>query len=243
MSTNVQVASGQTYTVSSGQIDTGDTVDGGGTINVFLGGETSGTVVYSFYDLNAPPPYREDIGTQVVSGGVAIGTFVEGGLEYVEAGGTEIGATLTIYYSYYYSNGITYGPVGFAGRQLIVSGGTAIETSVGQQATQEIEAGGVALYTNDGGVEYVDSGGEAAFGTVTGTEYVGGTTLFTTVEAGQLFETAAFASGTIVLGGTEYVEDGGTAFGTQVSAGTQIVSAAIANSTQVFGGEQIVSAP
>ena len=39
----VTVSNGQTYNVSSGQTDTGDTVDLGGTLNVLSGGTISNT--------------------------------------------------------------------------------------------------------------------------------------------------------------------------------------------------------
>jgi autotransporter passenger strand-loop-strand repeat protein len=59
---SVTVTSGATYNVSSGQTDTGDTVDNGGTLNVLSGGTISNTYDYGFVNVS--------------SGGTAIGTVV-----------------------------------------------------------------------------------------------------------------------------------------------------------------------
>ena len=44
MTVTVTVSSGQTYTLSAGEIDSGDIVDAGGTLNVATSGTVSGRV-------------------------------------------------------------------------------------------------------------------------------------------------------------------------------------------------------
>ena len=49
----VTVINGQTYNVSSGQTDSGDTVDPGGELDVLSGGTISGTLDYGAVNIAA----------------------------------------------------------------------------------------------------------------------------------------------------------------------------------------------
>jgi autotransporter passenger strand-loop-strand repeat protein len=158
----------------------------------------------------------------VGSGGVASGTVVTSGSEYVLAGGTTLGASI--------SNGIE------------VVFGSASGTVLNNAASEYVSSGAVASGTtaNSGSIDYVFAGGSAIdtdlngggqinYGTATsvtitaGTQDVegGGTANATTLSGG--FEdvlSTGVASGTILDGGYEYVFSGGTASGTIISAGT-----------------------
>jgi len=76
------VTSGQTLDIGFNQIDSGDVVDAGGTLNVLFGGTALNTDVFGIED--------------IFSGGTAINTFVlSGGIETVNFGGTAVNTFVT----------------------------------------------------------------------------------------------------------------------------------------------------
>ena len=97
---SVTVTAGQTYNVSSGQTDTGDTVDFGGTLNVLSGGTISntqdgGTVNVSSGGTTTDTVILNSVLLNVY--GTTVGTVVYGsGLEIVYSGGTAIGTVVNV---------------------------------------------------------------------------------------------------------------------------------------------------
>jgi len=101
------------------------------------------------------------------------------------------------------------------GNEVILAGGTAIDTTISSGGNEFVFSDGVASGTtvSAGGTEYVYSGGSAGNTTIRsgGYQYLSGGT----------------ASGTQVFsGGAEYLRDGGQAFSTYVySGGFEVISA------------------
>jgi autotransporter passenger strand-loop-strand repeat protein len=132
----VTVNSGQTYSVTSGQIDSGDTVLSGGTMFILSGGEADLTTVSSG-GTEVVSAGGTDYGAQISGGeqdvfGYASGaTVFTGGLQVVESGGTANDTIVSL------------------GNQVISLGGTASHTLV-SGGRQYVESGGVAYHTTIG---------------------------------------------------------------------------------------------
>src|ERR1700734_3073766 len=101
----IVVSYGQTHSVTSGQTETGDVVNNGGNLVVQSGGAISGTQENGSVVISAGGTgngtFISSNGAETVYG-LAIGTVVNYGLQYVEGGGTASGTTLSG------SNGIQY---------------------------------------------------------------------------------------------------------------------------------------
>ena len=136
---SVTVTAGQTYNVSSGQTDTGDTVDFGGTLNVLSGGTMSNT-----YDGGGP--------LNVSSGGTAVGTVIAGpaGAMYVNAGATVIDTTINGGSQQVNSGARAINTAIFGGSQHVSSGAVAVDTTMEElnaAVVQKVDAGGTASGT------------------------------------------------------------------------------------------------
>jgi autotransporter passenger strand-loop-strand repeat protein len=151
--------------------------------------------------------------------------------------------------------------------ETVLSGGTAIDTTVSSGGLLTVSSGGIASGTtvdsggtediygkasgttvSSGGTVYVSSGGTAS-GTIVrsgGNEHVqaGGTVVSNTVSNGGKEYVYGMASGTVVnSGGTEYVSGGGTASGTTVNSGgiAYVFSGGTASGTTLSNGDEVVS--
>jgi autotransporter passenger strand-loop-strand repeat protein len=154
-------------------------------------------------------------GVEIVSGGTASGTVVNGtqgfAQEFVEAGGTTSGTVVS-------SGGeaTVYSPIGTAGAMAV---GTVVSS---------------------GGFENVNGGGQTS-GTVV---FNGGTQDVSIEGLTGIDLPAALTFSTVVSsGGVEYLSDSGTSIGTVVSAGgSEIVNNGFASGTVVYaGGSEIVN--
>jgi autotransporter passenger strand-loop-strand repeat protein len=134
----------------------------------------------------------------VASGGVAVGTVIDGGRVIVLSGGVTSGSIVS--------------SAGTSGIQWVSSGGSANSTTVLRNAKQYVMNGGTATDTvvSSGGRDVVSSGGVA---------------ISTTASSGG-FETVSNGgqdSGLILLsGGSAYVSVGGSAVGTEIGSGAAL---------------------
>jgi autotransporter passenger strand-loop-strand repeat protein len=214
MSIDVEIFNGQTYNVSSGQTDTGDLVDLGGTlavlldgtisnttdygtVNVSSGGTASGTVVYNgsvnVFSGGTISNTLDEGSVYVSSGGSAVGTTIDGGgIEYIYDDGTVTNTTIVDGSQQVNSSVRTTNTMIFGGSQQVNSGGVAVDTTI-----DDLQGGTV--------VQRVDAGGTAsgAIRNNGGSQAVGGAALGTTINAG----------------GMQIVQLGGTALGATVNSG------------------------
>jgi autotransporter passenger strand-loop-strand repeat protein len=238
------VISGQTYNVSSGQTDTGDTVEYGGTLNVLSGGTISkttdkGTVYVSSGGTEIGTVVNGYAQEYVLDGGSALGTVVDsGGNEIVSAGGTAIG-TVVNSGGDQYDNGVALNTI-VNGAQFLsgIASGTVVN------GTQFLYDYATASGTVVNGNQYVDDFATASGTAVNGTQYVDdyGIADGTVVNGAQYLYDYATASGTTV-NGNQYVYDFATASGTVVNrGGIQRVDGIATSTTVESGGTEIVNA-
>ncbi len=242
MSTGVIVSSGQ-YTVSSGQIDTSDIVDGGGLMFVDFGGVAIGTTVNSG-------------GTENVFGTDISGTITSGGIENVFFGGVASDATVTSGGNdTVFSGGFASGTVVSSGGTLHLYGGAVTSgTTVLPGGQLKINSGyTISNYVVSSGVYlHIASGGTAVGAVISGGGFEGvdggGGTIGTIVRAGGVLTGQGFHSGTVIsTGGWEVVAGGenanagsppgGPAVGTIVSSGgRRLVAGGLASNTAIDAG-------
>ena len=119
------------------------------------------------------------------------GPIVSSGTTYVSGAVTSTGVTVT-----------------GSGTLAVLSGGTALDTTLDSGGSEIVSASG-----SDGGAQ-IEGGTQFDFGLASGA------TVFT---GSQVVESGGTASGTILSGGTEIVSAGGTDDGAKISGGTQFV--------------------
>jgi autotransporter passenger strand-loop-strand repeat protein len=253
----ITISSG-TYNVSSGQVDTGDTILFGATMDVLSGGIAKETnAEFGFVDVldggtAIDTTVNSGFDQAVFTGGSATGTTVTGigSREFVFAGGMDTGTTV---------NSGSYELVGYPGS----AGGTAIGTNVQAGGSLDVFVGGKTISASlvgsanvgRGAAEIVSSGGVAS-GTILSASgelgvSAGGRAVGTTVDlktgsfnGGFSIFNGGLATGTIVnIGGFEFVDFGGTDVGALINAGgTVFVSAgaSINNATIAPGGVMFV---
>ncbi len=183
--------------VLSGGVDSGGSVQAGGSQVVSAGGAATAALV------NAG-------GNQTVgSGGLASGTQV-GGSETVLAGGTS-------------SNTVLQAGLGGFGAATETVTGRAVSTTVSSGGTLIVLGGGTASASTVSahGMEMVSAGGTALLGTVTASGSLqvltGGTVTSTLILGGELLMGGIDSAG--VVSGTQLVGPGGLAVGETVAAG------------------------
>ncbi len=193
--------------ISGGQTSSGIVLDFGETLGVLFGGTASATTI-------------NNGGVETVSsGGIDLGAVVnEGGVQIVEAGGAAFGGILQS----------VFGGADALQRVFGVASGTLINGG----GRQIVEAGGFA-----GGVVLDTTSAfpfQDVFGTVSGTTIngFGNGAGFVTVASGGLaidttvnrslahldLQSGATASGTVLIGGREFVAAGASDFGATISA-------------------------
>jgi autotransporter passenger strand-loop-strand repeat protein len=201
----------------------------------------------------------------VSSGGIAIITeLYEGGLQYVYAGGSDIGAAISSAAEQYVFGTDISTTINRDGIQRI-DGGTASGTTISRGGSQVVEDGGIAVGAkiSGGGSQLVYDGGTASGATIGNggasiigsggfargitigngglLEILSGGTADSTVESGGTQLDYGLASGTTAFAGAQVVESGGTASGAILSGGSEIVSAAgTDDGAQISGGKQNV---
>jgi T5SS/PEP-CTERM-associated repeat protein/autotransporter passenger strand-loop-strand repeat protein len=204
----------------SGGVASATMVNRGGTLNVLSGGVADGSMVNSRGSLLVSSG-GVTIGSvlalrgaeQVDPGGVASGTIVSGGAFYVS--GIAIDTLVSDNYEYVYAGGLTIGSlVKGLGAVFLFSGGVANATVL-EGGYEYVFSAGVASGTvvNSAGLLDVQSGG-VGIGTLVSsgaqeTVFSGGTAGGTVVSSGGFDLIYGYASGAIVIGGTQNIYAGG----------------------------------
>ena len=217
---DTKVDSGGLEIINSGGTDLGATDSGN--LQVFAGGLASGAEVKSggllFVGL-----------TSFGVGGVVSNTTIDsGGLEIVNSGGTDFGATD--------SGNLQVFAGGLASGAEVKSGGLLFVglTSFG--------VGGVVSNTtiDSGGLEVVNSGGTDLGASVSGRLRVFSSGLASGVEVhsgGTLLGAGGIVSNTLIdSGGLEVVNSGGTDLGASVSGRLRVFSSGLASGVEVHSG-------
>jgi autotransporter passenger strand-loop-strand repeat protein len=162
--------------------------------------------------------------------GLAQGTYLSGGTEYVSSGGESLNTTIDKVGDLYVVNG------GFASGTTIIQGGLYVSS------------GGTAAATNvRSGYEFILNGAEAINTHVSSgivSVFAGGVAQGTVLSSGGVEYVAGNDSGSIIYnGGSQTVRGGGVASGTTISnGGVQTVADGIASGNTISnGGVQIVA--
>ncbi|MFS8371374.1 Hint domain-containing protein [Acetobacter indonesiensis] len=243
------LTNGATIYVQSGGSADGITVGSGANIVTSSGGLVSGTIVSSGGGLGlAGVASNTTISSggviEVASGGTAIGSTLDGGKAYVDAGGVISKTTVE-------NSGIATVSAGASalnttvetnGNLVVLSGGAVSGTTVSSGGG--LGVAGVASNTtvSNGGVIEVASGGTATGSTLDGGKaYVdaGGVISTTTVENSGIATVSAGASAldtTVETNGNLVVLSGGAVSGTTVSSGGGLGLAGVASNTTVNNG-------
>jgi autotransporter passenger strand-loop-strand repeat protein len=241
--------------------EVGTTVNEGGTLTLNQNAAVFNTVVNSGGSLVLQP--HEDGDTDAFAFSFSA-TINSAGVEFISAGGIDVGATIRGTGEQNISSGgvAISNTVIAGGEQEVLSGGVASATTIGIGGEQSVELGGVAQNTvvNAGGVQLVGNTEFKSPFPETSVEVFSGGTAFNTVVNGGGFQMVANFGVTVsttltglsptVIAQNE-VEDGGSALSTTVNHNAiQFVeddgfaSATTVNSGgfQVVGGFSTVSA-
>jgi autotransporter passenger strand-loop-strand repeat protein len=217
----VTVSKGSSYSVSSGQIDTSDTVLSGGKMFIISGGVASSTLVeaggFLIVDDGGTEVGLVNSGTVDGSGGVISGTVVNGGL--VEASGADAYLALV---------GSTTNSKGNAIEAIAAGAGGFAELDLGGPVSN---SGTVeALATSAGSIAYVDIGGSVD--NTSGRIVASGNGIIDLV------------GGAVISGGTLQTVGAGAAIAAYPSNSATIVSAAIVSNSLLAarGGALTLSA-
>lgn len=251
----ITVSSGQTYFVSSGQMDTGDVVLSGGTLEVLSGGVISNTIDSGHVLIDAGGiAFGTNVGSGGVenflaSGGSAVETIVNsGGLFEVNIGGFALSTTVNNGgIELLVLRGVTSDTLVEAGGVEIVSftGAVTSDTVVLAGGVQVIEPngpsdtapipGGLGLHTTlDGGVQVV-------LGNATSTIInTGGIELVASGASNPFTPAGISNSATINAGGFEFVAGGLSFYNTVNNAGTMFVTTGFSSLNQIETGGVLV---
>ncbi len=248
--TAATVNSGGIEFVLSGGDAEGASISSGGTLGLQGGAEGSWTInsggilaIATGYNLSNYTV--SDTVLEVRSDGTASGaTIQDDGVEYVQNGGMDIGASINSGGSQYLESSQL---IAFSGGNEIFSPATGPETTsnteINDGGFQYVSSGGIANNTtiNSGGDQTVYSGGSATSTIISGgsqTVESGGTATSTTVESGGYQYVSGTATDTLVnSGGAEVVATGGDASGVTVDGGTvELGSGVKAFSADAFSG-------
>ncbi|EHB4523392.1 TPA: autotransporter outer membrane beta-barrel domain-containing protein [Escherichia coli] len=168
-----------------------------------------------------------EVGLQTVfDGGSVNGTIIDGGEQHISSGGSAINTTLDGYQTVF-NGGNATGTTINGGFQNISSGGSATSTII-NAGFQEVSSGGSATSTtiNAGFQALYDS--SIASGTVINNGF-------------QLISSGGSAINTTIKGGFQEVSDGGRAIETTITSGWQnVLSGGVATETLIVGGVQTI---
>jgi len=242
-----------TLAVIDGQTVNGETVVMSETQVVDAGGTTQNTTI--------------DGGKQELYGTAETTTIINGGSQWIHAGGEATDTTIRDgALQQVYNDGTATNTVIDGGKQELL--GTAITTTITNGGSQWVHAGGEAIDTtiHNGGLQQVyndgtatdtviDGGRQELYGTAVtttitndGSQWVhaGGEATDTTISAGglQWVENGGTATDTVINGSGKQGLDGGSALNTQINDGglQTVTNGALAEDTHIFnGGTQQIS--
>ncbi|MHA7673162.1 autotransporter outer membrane beta-barrel domain-containing protein, partial [Escherichia coli] len=163
----------------------------------------------------------------VLNGGNVSGTHISGGEQNISSGGSAVDTTIEVGLQTVFDGGSVNGTIIDGGEQHISSGGSAINTTL--DGYQTVFNGGNATGTTiNGGFQNISSGGSATSTIINaGFQEVssGGSATSTTINAGfQALYDSSIASGTVINNGFQLISSGGSAINTTIKGGSQEVS-------------------
>ncbi|HBI8697603.1 TPA: autotransporter outer membrane beta-barrel domain-containing protein, partial [Escherichia coli] len=163
----------------------------------------------------------------VLNGGNVSGTHISGGEQNISSGGSAVDTTIEVGLQTVFDGGSVNGTIIDGGEQHISSGGSAINTTL--DGYQTVFNGGNATGTTiNGGFQNISSGGSATSTIINaGFQEVssGGSATSTTINAGfQALYDSSIASGTVINNGFQLISSGGSAINTTIKGGFQEVS-------------------
>ncbi|EKG7113524.1 autotransporter outer membrane beta-barrel domain-containing protein, partial [Escherichia coli] len=155
------------------------------------------------------------------------GTHISGGEQNISSGGSAVDTTIEVGLQTVFDGGSVNGTIIDGGEQHISSGGSAINTTL--DGYQTVFNGGNAIGTTiNGGFQNISSGGSATSTIINaGFQEVssGGSATSTTINAGfQALYDSSIASGTVINNGFQLISSGGSAINTTIKGGFQEVS-------------------
>ncbi|KQJ46390.1 autotransporter outer membrane beta-barrel domain-containing protein, partial [Escherichia coli] len=155
------------------------------------------------------------------------GTHISGGEQNISSGGSAVDTTIEVGLQTVFDGGSVNGTIIDGGEQHISSGGSAINTTL--DGYQTVFNGGNATGTTiNGGFQNISSGGSATSTIINaGFQEVssGGSATSTTINAGfQALYDSSIASGTVINNGFQLISSGGSAINTTIKGGSQEVS-------------------
>ncbi|EMU7369138.1 autotransporter outer membrane beta-barrel domain-containing protein, partial [Escherichia coli] len=162
-----------------------------------------------------------------LNGGNVSGTHISGGEQNISSGGSAVDTTIEVGLQTVFDGGSVNGTIIDGGEQHISSGGSAINTTL--DGYQTVFNGGNATGTTiNGGFQNISSGGSATSTIINaGFQEVssGGSATSTTINAGfQALYDSSIASGTVINNGFQLISSGGSAINTTIKGGFQEVS-------------------
>ncbi|HAK2462421.1 TPA: autotransporter outer membrane beta-barrel domain-containing protein, partial [Salmonella enterica] len=181
----------------------------------------------------------------VLNGGNVSGTLISGGEQRVSSGGSAVDTTIEEGVQTVLNGGNVSGTHISGGEQNISSGGSAVDTTIEVGLQTVFDGGSVNGTIIDGGEQHISSGGSAINTTLDGyqTVFNGGNATGTTINGGfQNISSGGSATSTIINAGFQEVSSGGSATSTTINAGFQaLYDSSIASGTVINNGFQLIS--
>ncbi|EMJ2902685.1 autotransporter outer membrane beta-barrel domain-containing protein, partial [Escherichia coli] len=178
-------------------------------------------------------------------GGNVSGTLISGGEQRVSSGGSAVDTTIEEGVQTVLNGGNVSGTHISGGEQNISSGGSAVDTTIEVGLQTVFDGGSVNGTIIDGGEQHISSGGSAINTTLDGyqTVFNGGNATGTTINGGfQNISSGGSATSTIINAGFQEVSSGGSATSTTINAGFQaLYDSSIASGTVINNGFQLIS--
>ncbi|EIK8129771.1 autotransporter outer membrane beta-barrel domain-containing protein, partial [Escherichia coli] len=181
----------------------------------------------------------------VLNGGNVSGTLISGGEQNISSGGSAVDTTIEVGLQTVFDGGSVNGTIIDGGEQHISSGGSAINTTL--DGYQTVFNGGNATGTTiNGGFQDISSGGSATSTVINAgfqTLYDNSIASGTVINSGfQLISSGGSSVDTTIQGGIQEVGEGGSASATTINDGFQFISSGgNATSTTINSGWQEIS--
>ncbi|MCV8571583.1 autotransporter outer membrane beta-barrel domain-containing protein, partial [Escherichia coli] len=180
-----------------------------------------------------------------LNGGNVSGTLISGGEQNISSGGSAVDTTVEEGLQTVLNGGNVSGTLISGGEQNISSGGSAVDTTIEVGLQTVFDGGSVNGTIIDGGEQHISSGGSAINTTLDGyqTVFNGGNATGTTINGGfQDISSGGSATSTVINAGFQEVSSGGSATSTTINAGFQaLYDSSIASGTVINNGFQLIS--
>ncbi|MCV8906821.1 autotransporter outer membrane beta-barrel domain-containing protein, partial [Escherichia coli] len=179
-----------------------------------------------------------------LNGGNVSGTLISGGEQNISSGGSAVDTTVEEGLQTVLNGGNVSGTLISGGEQNISSGGSAVDTTIEVGLQTVFDGGSVNGTIIDGGEQHISSGGSAINTTLDGyqTVFNGGNATGTTINGGfQDISSGGSATSTVINAGFQTLYDNSIASGTVINSGFQLISSGGSSvDTTIQGGIQEV---